>query len=699
MSKLYWDTGDDVGNEIGPETRKWIMEDQARRAAEQQAKSASLPGGMSSDQATEAAYRKLAQDRAALGGTNYPAYRGETTAPMSTLTQRAQELRNRYAQKAAPYSKKLETVQNRGNQGLTPENIQELLSKLREQHREFAVTPMQNILKKQFLSSYTPRESQYIGKSEKDIGRLLPETQARLQDIGKVAGQLEGSRNREGAKILQYMQAEKQARRQGTIGALEQFGKQKHAYTNILNQANRGQFRQEANEPYDKMQMLESSLAPHGASYEQEIHPDLTASKAHDIARAMQAYNTKLAPYPGQLVANLPAEIQQSHSMLERLNPSLQDSYTDKRKELTRGFVGSETPSQRALQNLFPAMQGEVGLLERQAQDRMKKDLEALNNKYVRLGQYGSPQHIGEAERRTREINKGVLEARNKMLQDTLGKQLQLQYGSEIGNLKQLGQIGRQSHTDYGDILKNLSDLNTTGATKFANDQAENEDVYRNYQNEKAWRWPHMRGTAQGGGVDNNNFAPIVPNSNLALENLHNLNTSFSNIDREGGRVPVDINSMNRFHAMNAALPAQAPAYNQQAQQGQPAQPNLLNPAAQRSMDWQNQNTAALNQSSEQQGQALRQRYNLPQAQVQAQTQAPGVNTNQGMPPQQYGRPRGFNAGVSNQVAGQSSQAQQAPFNPNAANNREQMYNKLIQLNHPSAKQYAPYKNGGSVYR
>ena len=40
----------------------------------------------------EKGYSRLAQDRARLGGLNYPAYQGKTLAPMSDLTQRARGL-------------------------------------------------------------------------------------------------------------------------------------------------------------------------------------------------------------------------------------------------------------------------------------------------------------------------------------------------------------------------------------------------------------------------------------------------------------------------------------------------------------------------------------------------------------------------------------------------------------------------------
>jgi hypothetical protein len=272
------------------------------------------------------------------------------------------------------------------------------------------------------------------------------------------------------------------------------------------------------------------------------VHPDLNASKASDISQAIKAYNMPSTRYPGQLVANLPAEIEASGNVLGRLSPSLKDNYTDKRKALTRGLIDNPSLSSTVLANLSPAMQSQITPLEKQAKDTMKKELAALNNQYIKLGQYGSEQHMGAAEQRAREINKAVLEQRDRILQNSLKEQLQLQHGTEVNNIRQLGMIGGQSHKDYGDLLKSLHDTNKLGATKFGNDQAENEELYKNYQNEKLWQWPHMRGQ-----IRNEAFGDIfggLASKNISLENLANLNTNYSELEKERNQYKTDLTSM-----------------------------------------------------------------------------------------------------------------------------------------------------------
>lgn len=509
---------------------------------DQQKGNPALGRGLAPDELTTEGYKLLSRDKGRLSGTNYPVYKGPTTSPMSALTQRSRELRDQFTKKPSPYSQKIQSVLTRDNQGISGQDIQGLLNNLSAGQRQFGQGSMLDVLKNQFLSSYDPRVARFTHKGEKDINRFLPEASGKLQDISRVSGNLEGSRNQQIARTLQGLQADKQARREALVGSLDQFGNQRHAYTNMVNAANKGQFQQEANEPYRKMQMLEGALEPHRASFGEDVHPDLNASKASDISQAIKAYNMPSTRYPGQLVANLPAEIEASGNVLGRLSPSLKDNYTDKRKALTRSLVDNPNLSSTALGNLPPAMAGQVSNLEQQAKDRMKKELAALNNQYIKLGQYGSEQHMGAAEQRAREINKAVLEQRDRILQNSLKEQLQLQHGTEVNNIRQLGMIGGQSHKDYGDFLKSLHDTNKLGATKFGNDQAENEELYKNYQNEKLWQWPHMRNS-----IRNEAFGDIfggLASKNISLENLANLNTNYSELEKERNQYRTDLTSM-----------------------------------------------------------------------------------------------------------------------------------------------------------
>ena len=507
------------------------------------------------EELTREAYKLLAREKARVGGLNYAPYRGPSVAPMSSLTERARTLQEQFAAKPAPYSGKIQSVLSRENQGITPANVQELLGQLQGAQRGFTQGPILSQLRNEFRSAIEPRIGEFTGRTESDIGRYLPEAQGTLENLAKVSGGLESSRSRQTARTFQNLQADKQARQQALINNLQQFGAQKQAYGNLGIEASKAQFDREANEPYRKLQLLEQALRTTGVNPDQPLHPDLAKSQSEQIAQALRAYGvdpsrpssqwtTSQSPrYTGQLVAGLPAEIQASGNILERLDPSLKDSYTEQRKALTRGLLDNPSLSASALGKLNPAMAGKVSMLEQSGAERMQKDLEALANQYIRLGQYKSPQHLKAAEERAAEINKGILVARDKILQESLKEQLALGHESEIDKIKQLGQIGTQTQKDYGDLLKNIRDTNILGAEKFANQQAEIEDLYKNYQNENLWQWPHMRAAARNegmqAGIGEGRSAVLgdvfrgLGDRNISLDNLAALNTRYSEMEKE----------------------------------------------------------------------------------------------------------------------------------------------------------------------
>lgn len=515
------------------------------------------------EELTREAYKLLTREKARVGGLNYAPYKGATVSPMSSLTDRARNLQQQFAAKPAPYSNKIQSVLSRDNQGITPANVQGLLGQLQGEQRNFTQAAFLDKLRDEFRTAIEPRIGSFTGRIESDIGRYLPEAEGNLQNLAKISGNLESSRNRQTARTFQNLQADKQARQQALINNLQQFGAQKQAYNNMAIGADKAQFDREANEPYRKLQLLEQALRTTGVNPDEPLHPDLAKSQTEQIAQALRAYGvdpskpssqwtTSQSPrYTGQLVAGLPAEIQASGNILGRLEPKLRDNYTDQRKALTRSLLDNPSLSATALNNLNPAMAGRVSMLEQSAAERMQKDLEALGNQYIRLGQYKSPQHLKAAEERAAELNKGVLEARNKILQESLRDQLSLSHEEEIDKIKQLGQIGAQSHKGYGDLLKNIRDTNQLGATKFANNQAENEDLYKNYQNENLWQWPHMRAAARGEGMQSGmgegrsgalgEVFRGFGDRNISLDNLAALNTRYSEMEKEqpSGGAPI----------------------------------------------------------------------------------------------------------------------------------------------------------------
>lgn len=515
--------------------------------------------------APEELYREvgnvLARDRGRAATLSYPTYSGPNLPPMSSLTQKARELREQFAQKPAPYSRKLETVLTRPNEGYSPANIQNLLDNLVQRQGVATQGSVINPLQKQFRASYTPERAEaFRAKDRKDVGKGIGALSGKLQNLSQSASNLEGERNNQIVKTLQALQKEKQARREGLIGNLEQFGSQKHALGNKSIAANKALFNQEAQEPQRKMDMLAQALGQYGPNLREDAHPDIAKNDAQQLIQALRAYGidpskpvgewdstrTSSPRYPGKLIADATPEMEMSYNLLERISPKMKDTYSDERKNIVRGLIGDESVGNKSLRNLYPAMEGETMQLDSDAKARLKKDLAAINNKYIKLGQYGSPQHIGESERRAREISKAMLEQKGKILGDNMKNQLVLQHGKEIGDIKKLNQLGEQGFREFSDVIKDIRDTNKLGATKWRNEQDELEELYKNYQNERLWEWPHMRNAIRGEA--HGEIFGKASERGVSLDELAGLKTRYSELEKERDRLKADVNSSRDYY-------------------------------------------------------------------------------------------------------------------------------------------------------
>jgi hypothetical protein len=496
-------------------------------------------GNLSLEELIEEGYKRIARDRARLSGSNYPAYRGKMIAPMSDLTQRARGLQEKFTSKAAPFQKKIESVLSRKSAGIGDDDIAKQLEFIKQGQQGYSQSNILGKLQKRFGAAYDPnRAAGFNQKLGKDTERGLAELGTNLRNIGGLSASLDQTRNQQTAKMLQEMQAQKQARRGDLVSSLQQFGSQKHALANMKSQASRNQFDQEVNSPYRKIDSLQQMLDTMSRGMEGGIHPDLEQSKFSELQKAIGLYDGNKGPYTGQLIADATPEMEVSQQLLGNLNPNFRDSMYDKRKSTVKNLLGKESISKAVLEQLPENIKAPVGQLEYAGKKRLKQDLSGIAQKYIKLGQHNSPQHIKSAEERAREINQAMLEQKNRLLESTLKNDLTQQHQNDIGMLKDLDIQGLQGQREFGDVMGNIRSLNQLGTTKWKNNQADNEELYKNYSNESNWELPHMRRVAEQRGKQDA-FSDIfskMQERNISLENLANLNTNYSEIEKERDR-------------------------------------------------------------------------------------------------------------------------------------------------------------------
>ena len=493
-------------------------------------------GNLSLEELLEEGYKRIARDGARLAGTNYPAYKGQTLSPMSDLTQRARGLQEKYSAKGAPYANKIRNVLNRNSGGISDNDIASQLAFIKQGQEGYNRRSALGKLQKQFGGNFNPQR--FNQKTGRDIGRGLSELESNLRDIGNVGSNLDNSRNIQTAKTLQNLQALKQGQRENLIANLNQFGNQKHALNNFKNRVARNQFDQEVSAPYRKIDNLAMLLDSMKGEVLQGVNPDLEKSKFAQLQKAIGLYDAQRPPYGGELVADAPAELETSQSLLGRFNPNFRDSSYGARKAGAKNIAGRPNISSEVLGSLPAAMKGKLEQLEYAGNDRLKQDLRALAQKYTKLGQHNSPQHLKEAEARAREITRAMLEQRNKLSEGSFKEGLSTKHQADITNLGLLDTQGRQGQAEYSDAINRIRSLNELGATKWKNKQAENEEIYKNYQNQSNWELPRARRQGMEVGRNNavNDIFSGLSGRNISLDNLAALNTNYSELEKERDR-------------------------------------------------------------------------------------------------------------------------------------------------------------------
>jgi hypothetical protein len=320
---------------------------------------------------------------------------------------------------------------------------------------------------------------------------------------------------------------------------------------------------------------------------------------------------TPSASYPGKLMADLPPEILASHSTLESMNPKFRGSQYDKQKELIRQMMTNQSVGDNAMAAVPARMQGQVSNLESAAEKRFKRDLAMINNQFIQANQYGSPLHIKTAEDRAREVSKSTMEQRSRLLEDAAKSELSLGHQEQQSKLKQLGMYGDEAQKEYEDMLNKIRSTNNLGATKFGNEQAENEDLYKNFQNEAGWEWPHLRGAIAKEGRLNalGDVFRGMDNRNISLDQLAGLNTNYSESQKEAQDARRDLQTRD---TTITDLQRQLGVFKTQAQQQEMA----------RLEAWRREQQQRPQQAQQQQAEAQRREQQLAQERTQQQQTA-----------------------------------------------------------------------------
>ena len=232
----------------------------------------------------------LLRDSSRLAGTNYSPYPGQTIAPMSALTQRAQALEQRRLNKGMPYQQGLSNLANAPTQGITPDNINSIVGNVGASQGNFD----RNIALNKLTRQYGPRLDPYLPKLENKLGQdaaiKLNELGSDIEGLNAPIRKLEGKKNRAAFTALNQSSRAKESRERGLINDLYGYGEQKHGIINKGLTAEKARFKAERNDPYVRLQNLQQALnnLSGGEGGDLAGHPDLDRLNAQQLTRALQ---------------------------------------------------------------------------------------------------------------------------------------------------------------------------------------------------------------------------------------------------------------------------------------------------------------------------------------------------------------------------------------------------------------------------
>lgn len=512
-----------------------------------------MPAYYNPGEINEKAKQILMRDLARLGSLNYSPYPGKTISPMSSLTQKAQEVEGMRAAKGTPYKNSLQAITARQPIGLEAQQRQGLLDDLRNRHGAFNTNITENRLNKQFGNSFDPLRAKYTSRNLKDVNARLGETGADLNTLSEGLKGLESRRNATAFGAINNSSLGKLNRQGGLVNTLNQFGTQKQGINNMHLTEAQAKFNAEKNDPQERLSNLQRAIAGNSDM----DHPDLAAVNGQNMVKALRAYgvdtnkplnewgdgdSNHVGTYQGKIIDPINQEMKESYRLAEEIDPKYQDRNYVGRKTIRKDLTSNNpanNPTNQVIGGLNTQLDPKYSAIDMEAKRKAKEDMNRLNAKYIKQGTYGSQAHMQDAAGRMRQLNEGSLGARTDVLKKELNTGLATKYSNDIDKIQKLGQYDQSANTEFNDMLGDIKRTNTQGIEKWKNANVANEQLYKAYQNEKGYQQPRMLGNATNTGIDRGIGAGIAgtnqffSNQGIDLNTISDLQGRYSNLERE----------------------------------------------------------------------------------------------------------------------------------------------------------------------
>ncbi len=422
-----------------------------------------------------------------------PVYRGKTSVPMSSLTQKKRTLEEQFNNAPAPYSMEASGVLSRTPQGFNERQKTSLLDILSSGQKRVGDTGWK-LMGKQFGDRTNSRQSGFYNKFDKNLNKGLPLSRVGIDALSNDAQGLDSEYNSGLGNSLNALGNSEKAKRAGLTNMLGQFGNQQHIYSHLANSADKNKYYEELNAPKQKMKALYNIVNSGGNPDNMGPYGEAAAVKV--LEKGLNLYNSSTPRYSGEQLASVPEDLAVSHRLLGDLSHDYNDSSRGERDNLYSSLIGRENVGTRATRDLPTIYNPQVDQLDADTKRLLKVEKARISMDHERKGTYGSQSHLSQTEDAINRIAKSRFGNRNNLLQDVLRGRMSGLNKSDMNDLNRLNSLGQQGLSEYQDVLGKISGMNQLGVDKWLNAQDELNQKRERFEEERNQEWP------QGSGND-----------------------------------------------------------------------------------------------------------------------------------------------------------------------------------------------------
>ncbi len=466
----------------------------------------------------EQALSRINRDIGAMVHNTPSVYTGNSTVPMSLLTQKKRKLEEQFNSSPSPYSQEATNVFNRTPQGFNQQQQNSLMDFLSSGQKGVGNKGW-NLINKQFGNRTDNRKENYFKKFDKNLQKALPTSRAGIDLISNDARNLDADYNTGFGNSLNALGNTEKAKMAGLTEMLGQFGNQQHIYSHLANQVDKNKYYHQLNAPKQKLKALynvvnntANPVGPHGE-----------ASAIAQLEKGLQLYNSPSPSYTGQQLADVPGDLSTSHKLLEEFNPDYADTAKLERNNLYNSLTNRDTLSTRSVNNILSGENPLFAKLDDDTKRLLKAERARISREHERKGTYGSQSHLTQTEEALNRLARDRFENRNNTLQNELRTNLNNAYQGDLRDFDKLNHLTQQGLSEYRDVLGKIRSQNQTGVDKWLNLQDELNRKQQNFEEERNQEWPQGSGT----DVARYNVSPEI-SSIFANPNVNNTPSVYS---------------------------------------------------------------------------------------------------------------------------------------------------------------------------